>query len=485
MFIGIDLGTSSVKVSLVDKEGKILAAESQAYPLYSPCEGFYEQNPDEWLDKTVAAIKDLGQKCDLKKVEAISFSGQMHGLVCLDERDAVIRPALLWNDQRTEKQTDYLNLEVGIKKLVELTANRAVTGFTAPKVLWIKENEPTNFAKIKKIMLPKDYIAFKASGAFATDVSDASGTLFFDVEKRCWSKGMLDILGLDESVLPTVYESSEVIGNVTKEFAAMTGLTTSAKVVIGGGDQAVGAIGTGTVGDGNVSISLGTSGVIFVSCGEFRRDDEGRLHNFCHANKKYHYMGVTLSAAASYGWITDVLGESDFDALEKEIRAQGIDDLVFTPYLSGERSPINAPKVKGAFFGLTTHVKRANLCKAVMEGVAFSLRDCLEVIKDAGVKVKKARVIGGGSKSDAWMQILADVLGIEICRINTHDGGALGAGILAMVGTGVYPDVETACAKIVKDVEKFEPDAARAQRYNEKFKTYKRVRDFSVAESKN
>lgn len=483
MYLGVDLGTSSVKVSVVDASGKILCAHSEEYPLYAPKQGFSEQNPQDWLDMTIKSIVALGKEVDLNNVRAMSFSGQMHGLVILDESDNVIRPAILWNDQRTEKQTSYLNDVIGIEKLVEYTANRAVTGFTAPKVLWVKENEPQNFAAIRKMMLPKDYLAYKFSGTFATDVSDASGTLYFDVKNRTWSKEMLDILGVSEKVLPKVYESSEVIGTVTEEMSAKTGLSTSVKVVIGGGDQAVGAVGTGTVNSG-VSISLGTSGVIFVSCDSFREEKQGLLHNFCHADGQYHYMGVTLSAAASYGWITGILGVSNVGELEKEIAVAPIDDVVFTPYLTGERSPINAPTVKGSFYGLTSLTGRVNLAKAVMEGVAFSLRDCLEVIKSVGISVDKARVIGGGSKSRAWMQILADVLGIKVCKINTADGGALGAGILAMVGDGAYKDVPSACRDIVADVESFIPDENRAKIYDEKFSVYKKLQNFSLGFTK-
>ncbi|MBR1891366.1 MAG: xylulokinase [Clostridia bacterium] len=479
MYIGVDLGTSSVKVSLVTAEGQIVASNTQEYPLYSPHPGFSEQRPEDWLDKTLLALKALSELTSLSDVRAMSFSGQMHGLVCLDEADNVIRPAILWNDQRTQKETDYLNQVVGVKKLVEYTANRAVTGFTAPKILWVKNNEPQNFERIAKIMLPKDYLAYMLTGTFATDVSDAGGTLLFDVKNRAWSKQMLEIVGLPESALPKVYESSCVIGTVKEKFCRLTGLNENVKVVIGGGDQAVGAVGTGTVGEGGASISLGTSGVIFVASETFKEDKEGLLHNFCHADGRYHFMGVTLSAAASYGWITDLLGV-DVASLESEVAAAPIDDVVFTPYLTGERSPINAPTVKGSFYGLTAQTKRANLARAVMEGVAFSLKDCLSVMNSVGIKPKKARVIGGGSRSKAWVQILADVLDLEICKINTSDGGALGAAILAMVGDGVYACVDDACKAIVKDVESVLPDRERAEKYRKKFEIYKKLQEFSL-----
>ena len=480
MFIGIDLGTSSLKASAVLHNGEIVAACSESYELLTPQEGWCEQNPADWASAMFLSIKKLGEKVNLSKVQGISFSGQMHGLVCLDENNKVIRPAILWNDQRTALETDYLNESVGLSKLVQWTGNRAVTGFTAPKVLWMKNNEPENFAKIRKIMLPKDYLAFLLSGVFATDVSDASGTLFFDVKNRCWSKPMLELLSIQESMLPTVYESSQAIGSVALEVAQTTGLSITAKVVIGGGDQAVGAIGTGTVAEGNISVSLGTSGVVFAACDSFYNEEQGLLHNFCHANNKYHYMGVTLAAGASRSWIAETLSIDDFGAIDKKIKELGIDSLIYTPYLTGERSPIFAPQVKGGLFGLTLQTTPAHIMKAVMEGVAFSLRDCLQVMRDVGVKIDKARCIGGGSKSDVWMQILADVLQVPICRINTADGGALGAAILAMVGTGLYASVEDACSKLIKDEKKFYPNADNVTRYNEKFAQYKDFQQYSL-----
>lgn len=484
MFIGIDLGTSSLKASAVLKTGEIIAACTEKYDLLLPREGWCEQNPTDWETAMINALKNLGQKVDLKDVKAVSFSGQMHGLVCLDEADNVIRPALLWNDQRTEEQTDYLNEEIGIDTLVQWTANRAVTGFTAPKVLWMYQNEQENFSKIRKIMLPKDYLAYRLSGAFASDVSDASGTLFFDVKNRCWSKQMLDALHLKEEMLPVVYESTQAVGCVTEKMQLLTGLPATAKVVIGGGDQAVGAIGTGTIKEGEISVSLGTSGVVFAACDKYYEEPKGLLHNFCHANGKYHYMGVTLAAGASHSWAADLLQVDDYVEIEKEIAGLGIDSLVFTPYLTGERSPIFAPQVKGGFYGLTLQTTRASMLKSVMEGVAFSLRDCLQVMKDAGVRIEKARCIGGGSKSDAWMQILADVFKLEICRINTADGGALGAAILAMVGVGEYESVQQACEKLIKDEQSFYPNESNALAYDKKFDLYKKLQVFSLQQGK-
>ena len=480
MFIGIDLGTSALKASAVLKTGEIIASCAESYELLLPQEGWCEQNPLDWENAMINALKKLGQKVDLKAVKAVSFSGQMHGLVCLDETDKIVRPAILWNDQRTALETEYLNDNVGIASLVGYTGNRAVTGFTAPKVLWVRRNEPENFYKIRKIMLPKDYLAYRLSGVFATDVSDASGTLFFNVKKRCWSKEMMQILHIKEEMLPTVFESTRAIGNITEQMQELTGLSKDTQVVIGGGDQAVGAIGTGTINEGEISVSLGTSGVVFAACDKYYKEERGLLHNFCHANGKYHYMGVTLSAGASRSWAAEVFNVTDYQKIDNEIDTLGIDSLVFTPYLTGERSPIFAPTVKGGFYGLTLQTSQASMMKAVMEGVAFSLRDCLQVMKEAGVPVKKARCIGGGSKSETWMQILADVLQTEICKINTADGGALGAAILAMVGVGEYASVEEACKKLIKDVKSFQPISANVKAYDKKFDIYKKLQEFSL-----
>ena len=478
MYIGVDLGTSSVKCALADREGKILCSATEEYPLLIPREGWSEQNPEDWFNASKKVFKKLSEKADLSKVKGISFSGQMHGMVCLDEQDRVIRPALLWNDQRTVKQTDYLNNVIGEKNLIEHTGNRAVTGFTAPKVLWLKENEPENFKKVAKIMLPKDYISYMLSGVFATDVSDASGTLYFDVKNRKWSSYMLDILGIKENQLPKVYESYEAVGTVKASIAKEFGFSPDMKVIIGGGDQAVGAIGTGTVENNTASISLGTSGVVFVACEKFFDEKKGSLHSFCHANGKYHTMGVTLSAAGSLKWWSETIKEKDIRVLMDEIKDLPIDDLLFMPYLSGERSPINNPYVKGTFMGLTLMHTRANMTKSVIEGISFSLKDCLDVINKAGIDVEKARVIGGGTKSDVWLQMLANILGITVSTINTADGGALGAIILAMIGCLEYNSIEEACKKIIKEEKVFSPQENAVKIYQAKFKKYKELQGF-------
>ncbi|MGN0822904.1 MAG: xylulokinase, partial [Candidatus Gallimonas sp.] len=366
------------------------------------------------------------------------------------------------------------NREIGEEFLIRETGNRAVTGFTAPKVLWLKRNEPENFAKTAKILLPKDYVAYKLSGVYATDVSDASGTLYFDVRNRKWSEKMLSVLGIREEQLPPVYESDCAVGTVLAGIAAELGLNGNVKVVIGGGDQAVGAIGTGTVDSGAASVSLGTSGVLFVACDRFFDDGKGRLHSFCHSNGKYHVMGVTLSAAGSLKWWSDVQGKEVRELTEEVVNAPS-DDLIFLPYLSGERSPINAPEVKGTFFGLTLKSSRASMTRSVMEGVCFSLKDCLQVIRESGIEVSRARVIGGGTKSAVWLQMLADVTGLTLSTINTADGGALGAVILAMTGCGDAPDVESACSKIIREETTYYPDEALTGAYEAKFLQYRKL----------
>lgn len=473
MFLGVDLGTSSVKLVLADSSGKIVDSASADYPLYFPHDDWSEQNPEDWYNAALACVRKLSERHDISAVQGISFSGQMHGLVVLDGNDNVIRPAILWNDNRTKEECDYLNNTVGTDNLLRWTGNVAFTGFTAPKLMWLKRHEPENFAKIAKIMLPKDYLAYKFSGVFASDVSDDSGALYFDVKNRKWSRPMLDIIGVDESQLPAIFDSSEVIGNVSKEFAKASGLSESAKVIIGGGDQAVGAVGTGTVKEGSMFVSLGTSGVVFAPCAEFAASSNGGMHVFRHANGRFHFMGCMLtSAGAMKWWAEDIVGRSVSELLE-EVDEKGTNEIVFLPYLMGERSPINDPNAKGAFYGLNLSHKRRDMTKSVLEGICFGLKDCYENIKQMGAVADYARVIGGGSRSDKWMQILSDILGLELRRINTSDGAGLGAVILAMIGCGVYPDVEHACAELIADTDVFVPDMEMFAKYQKKFAEFK------------
>jgi len=471
--IGIDVGTSGVKMLAMDEKGQVLKIVTREYPLYQSGNDS-EQEPDDWWTQTADGLKEM--TASIGNVAAVSFSGQMHGLVVLDEHDNVLRRAMLWNDQRTTAQCDYLNNEIGRDKLLEHTANIALTGFTLPKILWMKAHEPELFARITKIMLPKDYIAYKLSGQFATDESDASGTLLLDVRKRVWSPFMMEAAGLRECQLPKLYPSSAAIGTVTAQSAKETGLSEKTTVVIGGGDQAVGAVGTGTVSGGMCSLSLGTSGVVFVAGDQFAVDrSPSAVHSFCHANGRYHMMGVTLGAAASTKWwIEDVLGTSNYSGEQAAIKPSnlGNNTVYYLPYLSGERTPINDPFARGAFIGMAAYTSRSDMTQAVLEGVAFSLRDNLEAIKTMGVSASSARIIGGGAKSPLWCQIMANVLNLRVDKINSDEGPALGAAILAAVGAGAFPTVEEACGKLISVTQSFEPDPEAAARYNVKYPIY-------------
>ena len=473
MYLGVDLGTSSVKLVLADDNGRIADSASAKYPLSLPADGWSEQDPADWYRGVVSCIRELGSRHSLDEVRGVSFSGQMHGLVVLDRDDNVIRPAILWNDNRTVEECAYLNDVVGKDKLLEWTGNVAFTGFTAPKLMWLKRHEPDNFARIAKIMLPKDFIAYKMSGVFGSDVSDDSGTLYFDVKNRRWSTPMLDLIGISEDQLPAVFDSTDVIGHVSGEFAAASGLPVSAKVVMGGGDQAVGAVGTGTVKEGSMFFSLGTSGVVFAPCAEFAASTNGGMHVFRHANGRFHFMGCMLSAAGSMQWWSEaVTGMSVGDLLD-EMPGECTDAPVFLPYLTGERSPINDPNAKGAFYGIELSHKRADMTKAVVDGICFGLKDCYDNILGMGAKTDFARVIGGGSRSDKWVQILADITGLELRRINTSDGAGLGAVILAMVGCGEFGSLDEACGALIADTDVFLPDERQHMAYAERFAAFK------------
>ena len=475
MYLGVDLGTSSVKLVLADGEGRIADSASAKYPLLLPEDGWSEQNPEDWYAGVIACVRELGCRHDLSAVKGVSFSGQMHGLVVLDKDDNVIRPAILWNDNRTTEECAYLNDVIGKDKLLEWTGNVAFTGFTAPKLMWMKRHEPENFARIAKIMLPKDFVAYKMSGVFGSDVSDDSGTLYFDVKNRAWSVPMLGIIGITEEQLPAIFESTDVIGHVSEEFAAASGLPVSAKVVMGGGDQAVGAVGTGTVKEGRMFFSLGTSGVVFAPCAEFAASTNGGMHVFRHANGRFHFMGCMLSAAGSMQWWSEeVTGMSVGDLLD-EMPGVCTDAPIFLPYLMGERSPINDPDAKGAFYGINLAHKRADLTKAVVDGICFGLKDCYDNILGMGAEAGYARVIGGGSRSDKWMQILSDITGLELRRINTSDGAGLGAVILAMVGTGAVPSLDEACDRLIRDTDVFLPSESEHRAYAEKFAAFKEL----------
>lgn len=475
-YIGVDLGTSSMKLLLMDGEGNIPKIVTREYPLYYPKTGWSEQNPEDWYLALLNGIKELVNDCDKSQIDGISFSGQMHGMVLLDKEDKVIRPAILWNDGRTQEECDYLNNEIGREKLAEYTANIALTGFTAPKILWVKKNEPENFKKISKVMLPKDYIAYKLTGIHCTDVSDGSGMLLFDVKNKSWSKEMLDICGLKLEQMPRIYESYQVVGTITKEIASLLGLPERVKVIAGGGDQAVAAVGTGTVGEGKCNISLGTSGVVFVSTDKFAVDKDNSLHAFCHANGKYHFMGVMLSAAASNKWwMDDIIGTNDYNKEQESIINLGKNKVYFLPYLMGERTPHNNPNARGAFIGMTMDTTREDMTQAVLEGVAFALRDSFEIVKSLGVSVDRVRINGGGAKSSLWCKIVANVLNVKVDKINSVEGPAFGAAILAAVGCGQFTSVEEACDRLIKVIDTTEQDPNLVELYNQKYEVFREL----------
>jgi len=475
-YIGIDLGTSACKLLLVAEDGSILNTVTKEYALSFPHPGWSEQRAEDWWDAVVTGVPGLLRGFDANQVAGIGSGGQMHGLVALDAADNVIRPAILWNDGRTFKEVEYLNNTIGKDRLSALTANIAFAGFTAPKILWMRENEPENFKKLAKIMLPKDYLTYKLTGVHTCDYSDASGMLLLDVQHKCWSKEMLDICGVSESQMPKLFESFEVVGTLTKEAAKTLGLPESVKVVAGAGDNAAAAVGTGTVGAGGCNISLGTSGTIFISSDKFGVDPNNALHAFAHADGGYHLMGCMLSAASCNKWLCEeILKTSDFAGEQADITDEklGENHVYFLPYLMGERSPINDPKAKGSFQNLSLFYKRSDLVKAVIEGICFSLYDIYSVMKEDGVNAKEARVIGGGSKNDKIVQMLSDIFGIPMKTISTSDGGALGAIILAMVGDGRYASVYQASESLVRDKKTFEPDPNKHVCYEAKFQAYK------------
>ena len=476
LYIGVDLGTSAVKLLLMEGNGTIKKIVSREYPIYFPHPGWSEQNPEDWFNQTMDGLKELLADCDRSQVAGISFGGQMHGLVILDKDDKVIRPALLWNDGRTYEECDYLNNVIGKDKLSEYTANISFTGFTAPKILWVKNKEPENFARIEKIMLPKDYIAYRLSGVHCTDVSDASGMLIFDVKNRRWSKEMLEICGIREEQLAKVYESYEAVGNVLPEIAAELDIPQTVKVVAGAGDNAAAAVGTGTVGDGMCNISLGTSGTIFISSEKFGVDKNNALHAFAHADGHYHLMGCMLSAAScNKWWMDEIIGTADYAGEQAKITRLGENHVYFLPYLMGERSPHNNHNARGTFIGMTMDTSRADMTQAVLEGVAFALRDSFEVAKSLGIHIERTKICGGGAKSPLWKKIIANVMNIKVDVIESEEGPALGGAMLAAVACGEYATVEEAAAKLVKVIDTVDPDPELAAKYEERYQQFKEI----------
>ena len=475
-YIGVDLGTSAVKLLLMEESGKIEKIVSREYPLYFPHPGWSEQNPEDWMKEAMAGIKELTSEIDRSQVAGIGCGGQMHGLVTLDEEDHVIRPAILWNDGRTGGETEYLNTVVGKDKLSQYTANIAFAGFTAPKILWMKKNEPENFAKVKKIMLPKDYLAYCMTGSFCTDLSDASGMLLLDVKNRCWSEEMLEICGITEEQLPKLYESWQVVGTLKPEIASELGLSADVKFVAGAGDNAAAAVGTGTVGDGQCNISLGTSGTVFISSKDFGVDENNALHSFDHADGRYHLMGCMLSAAScNKWWSEEILHTKDFAKEQEGIVKLGENQVFFLPYLMGERSPHNNPDARAVFFGMSMDTTREEMTQAVLEGVAFGLRDSLEVARSLGIKIERTKICGGGAKSPLWKKIIANVMNLKVDVPAVEEGPSMGGAMLAAVGCGAYPDVETIAEKFVHVVETVEPDPELVAKYEERYQKFKKL----------
>ena len=475
-FIGVDLGTSACKFLLMDERGKILNITSRSYDVEYPRPGWSQQNPEDWWRAVREGVPELLAGFDASQVAGIGCGGQMHGLVALDEDDKVVRPAILWNDGRTVEQVRYLNETVGTARLLELTGNIAYAGFTAPKVLWMRDEEPELFARIAHVMLPKDYLNHLLTGVYATDVSDASGTLLFDVAHRTWSDEMLELCGLTGSQMPRVYESYEVIGTLLPEVAAELGLPASVVVAAGAGDNAAAAVGTGAVGAGTMNISLGTSGTVFIPTAGFAAGVGDRIHSFCHADGAWHLMGCILSAASCNAWwVNDVLGSDDMSSEQEGIDVRSADPSLpyFLPYLMGERTPHNDVTARGALVGMSMSTTRADLTRAVLEGVAFAVRDSVEIARSLGVSASSSTVCGGGARSATWLQILADILGIELVLPATEQGPGYGGAMLAAVAAGVYESVASCSEAIVAERERIFPNRDLAVAYDDRYRVWR------------
>jgi xylulokinase len=481
-FLGIDTSTTSSKALLINERGELVAVASSPHTLQTPHPLWSEQNPLEWWEAVSASIKAVLEKAGVggEAVSAVGLTGQMHGLVLLDEEGNVLRPAILWNDQRTQAQCDEIHRRVGRERFIQITGNVALTGFTAPKVLWVAQNEPDVYVKAKHILLPKDYIRYRLTGEYAMDKADGAGTVLFDLKLRNWSNDVLDALGIDALWMPPTFEGTEVTGYVTAEAASITGLKVGTSVAAGGGDQAASAVGVGAVEPGVVALTVGTSGVVFATTPSALIEPEGRLHAFCHAAPgMWHFMGVMLSAAGSLQWYRDTLApNSSFDDLLKEAETvpAGSEGLQFLPYLSGERTPHPDPLARGAFIGLTLRHGRGHLTRAVLEGVSFGLKDSLMLIQKAGLgAITQVRASGGGTKGALWRQILASVLEAELVTVNTAEGAAFGAALLAGVSAGAWSDVPAACRATVNLTGSTQPDAAQTDAYRKSYSLYREL----------
>jgi len=479
-FIGVDVGTSSAKAVLTDDSGEILAVAAPEYHFETPKPLWAESNPEDWYTGTVNAIREVLEKSGVNGVDAIGLTGQMHGLVLLDEAGEVLRPCIMWNDQRTGEECETLTREVGPEKILQLTGNPVLPGFTAPKILWVKKHEPEVFKKIAHILLPKDYVRYRLSGEFATDVSDASGTSLLNVGRRQWSPEMQDACGVRSEWLPALFESVEVSATLSGEAARATGLQGGIPIAAGGGDQAAQAVGSGIFEEGTLSATFGTSGVVFAHSKSFRVEPQGRLHAFCSAVPgEWHLMGVMLSAAGSFQWFKNTLGdletkreseggENAFTALielASPVEA-GSEGLYFLPYLSGERTPHPDPHARGAFIGLTLRHGKGHLVRSVLEGVTYGMRDSLELMRDLGVDPEEIIVSGGGVRSPLWRQMMADIFGSRVTTVNAAEGAAFGAALLGGVAAGCYPDVPSACRSTIRRTGENFPDSGEQSRYD-------------------
>lgn len=489
--IGIDIGTSATKTVLFDERCHVVTSASQEYPLYQPQNGWAEQEPLDWYNAVLVTIRKVVKDSGVapEDIKGIGLSGQMHGLVMLDEKNEVIRPSIIWCDQRTGKECEEITERVGRKRLIEITANPALTGFTASKILWVRNHEAENYRRCRHILLPKDYIRFRMTGEYATEVSDASGMQLLDIPHRCWSDEVLEKLEIDKALLPKVYESPEVTGTISKEFSEKTGLSVDTVVVGGAGDNAAAAVGTGIVFDGRAFTTIGTSGVVFAHTSEPRIDPQGRVHTFCCAVPGcWHVMGVTQAAGLSLRWFRDNLAEGykdkavrlgcdSYDLINQDVEKVPIGSrrLIYLPYLMGERTPHLNPNCRGVFFGLSAIHTKADMLRAVMEGVSYSLLDCFDILREMKVNVKEMMACGGGGKSRVWRQMLADMYGCEVKTIKAQEGPALGVAILAGVGAGIFPDVQTACKEFIEQDTWCQPDAAVHAYYEKGHALYQKL----------
>src|SRR5579863_1913232 len=480
MWMGIDVGTGGTRALLVDERGKIrggFTAPHEDMRMERPL--WAEQRPENWWDAAYAAIRGVLAETRIpgREVRGIGLSGQMHGLVILDKDNSVIRPSLIWCDQRSQAQVDYINRTIGSANVLTYTANPVLTGFTLPKLLWVRDNEPEHFERVRKMLLPKDYLRFRLTGEFSTEVSDASGTALFDVVRRQWSSHMVEALALDPAMLPSCRESVEVTGAITGSIAGLTGLKAGTPVVGGGGDQAASAVGNGIVEPGIVSCTLGTSGVVFAHMEQVAYDPSGRVHTFCHAvRNKWHVMGVTQGAGLSLQWFRNQISPgASYDALTAEAAqaAAGAQGLFWLPYLMGERTPHLDATARGGWIGLTAKHTRADLIRSVIEGVSYSQKDCLDIIEALGVEMNSVRISGGGGKSPFWRQVLADVLDKPVVTLETQEGSAYGAALLAMVGTGAYPSVPDVCRAVIRETKLVAPRVDEAAFYRDAHGLYR------------